>query len=206
LGRGKRYFRVDVKAFPVVFTQAVFFDGVAMFPGAISFITIPAIVGEFGMKPAHVFIAPGLGKDACCGNRGENGISLHDTTMRGTPVADETITVDEQELRSEFELIEGEVHGFERSFQDIDAVDLGLVYEGHSPCEGVGFDVRSQQVAVLFSDLLGVIEEWMEKRRGKDNSRCEYRACIATSPGFITAGFPEIFLVVASQRVFHAER
>jgi hypothetical protein len=158
------------------------------------------------MEPAHVFISPGLGKDACCGNRGENGISLHDATVRGTPVADEAIAVDEQELRSEFELIEGQVHGFERGFQDIDAVDLVMVYAGNSPGQGVGFDVRSQQVAVIFGDLFGVIEEWMKKRRRKDNSCCEYRARIATSPGFITAGFREVFLVVASQRVFHAKK
>jgi len=84
----------------VVFTKAVFFDGITMFPGAIAFIGFPAILGEFIMELTHVFIPPGLCKDAGGCNRGEDGVSPDDATVRGTPVADEAVPVDQQQLWS----------------------------------------------------------------------------------------------------------
>src|SRR5579859_247091 len=43
----------------------------------------------------------------------------------------------------------------------------------------------------------------MEEPRGEDDRCREYRSGIATAPGFITAGFGQLFLVMASQRILH---
>ena len=139
----KKLHRIDVKTFPVVFTKAVFIDGVAVFAGAVTFIAVPAVVGKFAMELLHVFIPPGFGEDARGGDRGKNGIASHDTTVRSTPVADESISVDQQQLWPYFQLVERQVHGFKGCFQNIDTVDLVVVYACYGPGHGVGFDIRS---------------------------------------------------------------
>ena len=41
--------RIDIKAFPVVSAKSEFFDGGPVLTGAIPFVAVPAIVGEFFM-------------------------------------------------------------------------------------------------------------------------------------------------------------
>ena len=82
----------------MVFTESVPVDGIAVFPGAIPFVAIPAIIRKFAMQSAHIFIAPGFGEDACGGDRRKNAIPLDNATVRRTPVADETVAVDEEKF------------------------------------------------------------------------------------------------------------
>ena len=53
----------------------------------------------------------------------------------------------------------GETHGVCGGVQYVEAVDVGGVDGGHSPCEGVGFYVGAQDVALPFGQLLGVVED-----------------------------------------------
>lgn len=142
----------------MVFTKAVFFDGGTVFQGTISFIGVPGVLGEFGVEPAHIFIPPGLGEDAGSGDRREDRIPPDDATVRCTPVPDEAITIDQQKLWSYSKLVQGQVHSFERGLQDIDTVDLVMVYAGHGPRQGVSFNIWPEKVAVLFGDLFGVVQ------------------------------------------------
>jgi cytochrome c oxidase assembly protein subunit 15 len=81
-----------------------------------------------------------------------------------------------------------------------------VVYPGHTPGEGIGFDIDPQLVAVVCADLFGIIEEGMEKACRQDHCCSEYGAGITTPAGFVAAGFGQFFLVMASQRDFHVSK
>src|SRR6185437_1424730 len=93
LGRGSG---VDVEALAVVFAKPEFPDGIAVFPGAIALVAVPAVMGEFGMESLHVFIPPGLGQDARRGDRRKSCIALDDTAMWNAFVFGEAVTVDQE--------------------------------------------------------------------------------------------------------------
>ena len=98
------------------------------------------------------------------------------------------------------------MHGLKGGFQNIDAVDLVVVYPGHAPGEGISFDIDPQLVAVVCADLFGVIEKGMEKTGWEDHCCCEYGPGITSPAGFVATGFGQFFLVMASQRDFHVSK
>jgi len=90
--------RIDVEAFSVIFTESELLDGGAVFTGAIAFIAVPAIVGEFFVQLAHIIIPHGLGQDAGGGDGCIGGVTLDDAAVSGASVFYESIAVDEEEL------------------------------------------------------------------------------------------------------------
>lgn len=129
------------------------FNRLAMHFGAIALIGIPGIVRKQFMQPFHVFIPIRLSQDAGGGNRGIQPISLYDAFMWRSAVFHKTISIDQQQLRPLPKLIERQVHGFERSFQDIDPVDLVMIDGGNPIAERMVFDISPKLIPVFFSNL-----------------------------------------------------
>src|SRR4029078_13073061 len=88
--------RSDVETFAMIFAQAMFFNGLAMFTGRIAFIFMPAIVGKLNVKLSHEVIPIRLGENAGGSDCRKFFISLYDTLMRNVPIAVEAITIDQQ--------------------------------------------------------------------------------------------------------------
>ncbi len=76
--------------------------------------------------------------------------------------------------------------------QDVDAIDLFDGSSGHGEGDGFFFNDGSEDLTIFFGDLFRVVQQgvmeigWEDHRRGKD------RSGIATSTGFIEAGFASI--------------
>ena len=62
-------------------------------------------------------------------------------------------------------LIQRKVHRLERSVENIDAVDFFMIYHGHAVADGIFFDKAAQNIAVLFRNLLGIIQQRVKKVR-----------------------------------------
>lgn len=65
------------------------------------------------------------------------------------------------------QLVNGKVHGFERSFQNIDLVDLFIINCGYSKSDGFFFNNRPQFIPLFFGKLFGIIQQRVKKSTGK---------------------------------------
>ena len=76
--------------------------------------------------------------------------------------------------------------------QDVDAIDLFDRSSGHGEGNGFFFDDGSEDLAVLFGYLFGVVQQRMVELVRENYGGGEYRSGIAASSGFIAAGFASI--------------
>jgi len=193
--------RIDIKAFPVVFAQSELLYGCPMLTGAIAFIAVPAIVRKFMMKISHVFVPPGLGQNTSGGDGGIDGVTLNDAAMGGAPVFNKAVAVDKQQPGPFLQFIQGQVHGLEGGFEDIDLVYFFMIHHAHPIAQGIRLDKNTQFLPVVRAHLFGIIQQRVEKTFREDDSCCEYRAGITASACFITTCFQESFLIITLQQI-----
>ncbi len=95
-----------------------------------------------------------------------DGITFYNTGMRDAFIRNETIAVDKKKFRLMMKLFHGQVHRFERSFQDIDLIDLFMRYHGNCISQSFFLDESAQLVAVLFRYLFGIVQQGMKEVGG----------------------------------------
>lgn len=173
----------------MVFTESELQYGFAVFAGTVSFVAVPGIVGKFFVQLAHVVIPPGFGKDAGGGDGCIGGVALDDAAVGGAAVFYKPIAIDEEKPGAKFQLVEGQVHGFERGFKNIDLVYLFMIYHSYCIIHGVGFDVYAQFLPVFGGHLFGVVEQRMIKSIREDDGSGENRSGVTASACLITTRF-----------------
>ena len=155
--------------------DAVLLYGVEVLRCGVAFVAVPAVGGVFVVEAQHELVAVCLGEDAGGGDGHVGGVAFDKGLVRDVGLVVEAVAVDEQELgvygaegcaaaddiggHVAEECLGGEAHGVGGGMQYVEAVDVGGVDGGHSPCEGVGFYVGAQDVALPFGQLLGVVED-----------------------------------------------
>jgi hypothetical protein len=76
--------------------QAILFYGLAMFPGSVALIFMPAVIRKFNMQLSHEIISVSFGENAGRCDGGKFFVALYDALIRNIPVLVEAITVDQQ--------------------------------------------------------------------------------------------------------------
>src|SRR6185503_10588918 len=104
----------------MIHTQAMFFYGLAMFPGSIAFIFLPTVMRKFNMQLSHEIISVSFGENTGRRDGRKFFIALYDALMRNIPVPVESITVDQQQPWFLLKLFQCKMHGFKRGVQNID--------------------------------------------------------------------------------------
>ena len=91
------------------------------------------------------------------------------------------------------------MHGPVGGLQNVDVVYHGLVHHLHTPGQGLLLYNGAQQVAVFFFQLLAVVEQGVGKAWRQNNRGRKHRPGIATTAGFVDAGFHNVWLMIREQ-------
>ena len=152
----------EVVALTMVRGDAILADGLTMLLRGIAFVREPVILGVFLGETVHVVITVGLGEDRS-GSDGEVlAVAFDDSGMgdvggnitnHGT-VGTKAVTVDDDGLRTDGELIEGPVHGEDGGIEDIDLVNLLRRDDAHGPRYRIALDDLPQLITALLRQLL----------------------------------------------------
>lgn len=145
------------------------------------------------MGLSHPGIPVRFGQDGGCSNGFEFAITTDNAGMGDSQKGFEPVPVDQEMLRGWSECVDRLVHGPNGRLQDIDLIDFFRGAHGYSPGDSFLLNDRSQGVPVGFTQLLGVIEQWMMPASRQDHRRCEYRTCQTAPSGFIASCFNEGF-------------
>ena len=92
---------------PVIWSEAIFPDGLDMFFGGVSHVVLPSVLRIIPGKRAHVLVPPGLGEDGSCGDGGVGRVSMDygAVPFEGISVErPELVAVNEQEVRFDRQL------------------------------------------------------------------------------------------------------
>lgn len=154
---------IKAESTAVEFAGAVLVKGVLVLAGSVALVLDPIVLREFVMYFLHVIIAVGLGQYAGRSYGSINPIALDDTLMGNSFIRSEPVAVDQQKPGLWIKLLYGQVHAFKRSFQDVDLVNLAVTQVGNGIGKSVLFNERTQLVALLFCQLLGVINKRVVK-------------------------------------------
>ncbi len=119
-------------------------DSLPVLPCRIAGIPVPAVFGMGNMQFFHEVVAPGLGEDRGCGDAQVFAVALYDAMMGNVVVRDEFIAVNKDEFGAVFQHVERAVHAGQRSFKDVDAVDLLTAHLGDGVVDGVAQDVVAE--------------------------------------------------------------
>src|SRR6056297_629007 len=88
------------KASPVIRTDAMLLQGIAMLSGTVSLILFPVVLRILGMYRLHKLIPISLCQDGGCGDGKICAVALNDTTMWDLVVGAEEFSVDKKLIRS----------------------------------------------------------------------------------------------------------
>lgn len=141
----------------------MFLNGSAVLGRTISLIGVPLVVRKFVVQVAHEIITVGLGENAGRSYRSINGIAFYHTLVLYLFIFGETVAIDQQELRFRFHFIQRQVHGLERSIQNIDAVDLFVIDARYAVADGIRFNIGAKRVTIFFVYLFGIVQQGMKE-------------------------------------------
>ena len=100
----------QIEGHSVVRGRSTFGDGGTMFFSRVSFILIPVIKRIFFVKTIHIIISVGFSQYRSGGYREVFSVSFYHGSMRNVRIFIETVSVDQQMLRTDRELIDSPVH------------------------------------------------------------------------------------------------
>src|SRR5688572_14200557 len=141
-------------------------NGFAVFGSAITLIGDPTVMREFIVQVAHKIIAVGLGQDAGGSDGGINSITFYYAFVRQLFILSEAVPIDEQEFCLRFHFVKRQVHGLERSVQNIDTVNFFMINHGYAVAYCLFFDITAEYITVFFSNLLRIIQQGVMKAFG----------------------------------------
>ena len=157
----------------------------------IAFVDVPAVAWVLLGELRHGLVAVCFCEYGCSGYVGVFSITFHNGVKWDCAVWFETISVNDYVLWLNCERIQCPVHCEEGSLKDVYLVNLLRCDHSHRPCDSSGFNNRAQLLALLFSEFLGVVEEWVVEVLRQNDSGSIYRSGEAASSGFVTTGFNE---------------
>ena len=96
----------QIEGHSVVRGRSMFGDGGTMFFSRVSFILIPVIKRIFFVKTIHIIISVGFSQYRSGGYREVFSVSFYHGSMRNVRIFIETVSVDQQMLRTDRELID----------------------------------------------------------------------------------------------------
>ena len=129
----------------------------------ITFVMLPVITWEFLMQFVHVVITISFGKDRSSSYRKIFAISLYNSSMRYVGVLLETVSIDQQMLRTGFQPVYRPVHGEKRCIQDVYLINLFGRNNADGPGNRIPLNHFAQSISLLLRQLLGVIQQFILK-------------------------------------------
>ena len=117
--------------------EAVLANGFAMFARAVTGVVVPAVVGVAQVLFGHVFVAVGLGQNACGGYVLVLSVAFHDGGEGKVLVGRKAVAVDNDKPWARGECVEGAVHGHVGGAQDVEAVYFFHRGDADGPTQGI---------------------------------------------------------------------
>ena len=162
-------------------------DGLAVLPRGVTGVAVPAVVRHLHVEFAHVVVAVSLREDGGRGNGEVLAVALDDGLVGQLSVGLEAVAIDDDELRTHSELVEGTVHGEDGRVEDVDVVYLAGRHTGHGPRHSIALHLFAQGVAALGGELLGVVEPLVAVVGREDDGRGKHAAGETAAPGLVAA-------------------
>ena len=85
----------NIEALAVIFAETMLFNGAAVFGGAVPFVGMPAIMGEFLMELPHKFVAVSFGQHTRSRNGCVLAIALYDALMGDGAIRFKPVAIDQ---------------------------------------------------------------------------------------------------------------
>ena len=120
----------------------------------VTFVFVPMVLRVLLMKVEHSFVAVSFGENACCSDVGKTAVAFDKCLPRYVVVRLESVAVDNNSSRADFQSVESAVHSENACVEDVDAVDFFGCDYPYSPSDGFGFDYWAKGVALMFGELL----------------------------------------------------
>ena len=95
-----------------------------MFLSGIALVPVPVIERIFLMQAIHVVITIGFRQDGSRRNGQILSVSFYNGRMGQILILMKTVPIDQQMFRTDFQLVDGSMHGQERGLQYIDFVNF----------------------------------------------------------------------------------
>jgi len=137
----------------------MFGDGGTMFFSRVSFILIPVIKRIFFVKTIHIIISVGFSQYRSGGYREVFSVSFYHGSMRNVRIFIETVSVDQQMLRTDRELIDSPVHRQKGGAENVYLVYLFGRHHSYRPCQRFFLYHFTKCVALLLGQLLRIIQQ-----------------------------------------------
>jgi hypothetical protein len=120
-------------------------------------VLIPAVMGEFLVKPFHDFISMRF-----CENTGgrdvqESAIAFYFCLMRDIGVGLKAIAIHGNKFWNRTQFFDGSVHRQNTGIQYVDLVNFLMTANAHGPKEGFVLDHITQGIAMRFANLFGIV-------------------------------------------------
>ena len=187
----------ELEGVAVMGRDAILRDGRVVVRRGITLVAAPAILGVLLCQMSHVVIAEGLGQDARRRDGEVFAVALDDGGPWQVAVGLEAVAIDDDGLRADGELVEGAVHGEDGGVEDVYLVDFLRRDHADSPCHGVAHDDLAEGVALLLSELLGVVEGGVFIVGREDDGGGIDTAGKASAPRLVATGLHEALMVMA---------
>jgi hypothetical protein len=156
--------------------------------GAVALVLAEAILGKPRTEVTHHRVTRDLRDHTGRRDRETDAISVHDGSLRERERINGQ-TINQDVLRRPGQRRNRRAHRLVRRAQDIDLIDLRVVYHPDGPRN---FAVTNEFVVDLFAqfgcELLGILQFAMPEFLGKDRRRRDNRPGQRTAPGFIDSG------------------
>ena len=99
-------------------------------------------------------------------------------------------------LRTDIQLVNSTVHGKKGGIENIDFVNFFGRDDAHRPCQSLFFNHFTQGIALLFRQLLGVVQKFILKVRWQNNSSGIDRTGQTAATGLIASCLYQIFIQI----------
>ena len=178
----------------MVRSRSPFGNSRAVLFSRVAFIVIPIIIRELLMKTIHIIISIGFSQYGSGSYRKILPVSFDYCRMGDIGIFIETVAVNEQMLRPDRELANSPMHGQKRGTENIYLINLLGRHHSYRPCYRLFLYHFPECIALLFCQLLRVIQQLILKIFRKNDGSSIHRTCQTAAPSLITAGFYQIFI------------
>ena len=164
-------------------------DCVDMLRSGIACVVLPAVSGILARKLRHTLVTVGFGQNRRGGNACISSIAMHNRSISVAVEGRESVAVDQQEIRPDFQGAHRPLHAGDAGLENVDTVDLFRLHRHHGPGERFFFDDGAQSFAGRAAHLLGVVQQRVMKTRRQNYRGSIYRTCQGPASRLVAAGF-----------------
>ena len=87
------------------------------------------------------------------------------------------------------------MHSQDAGTQNVDAVNLLIADDAYGPCRRLVLDDVAQGIALLFAELLGVVQQVVAEVGRQDDGCGKDGSCQAAASGLVAAGLDDAVMV-----------